>query len=268
MAIMTVMRTSLLTSWGARLNGIGFERTRRAIAALALSLFVSLYLLIAMNAPEGFTAAMFALSLCYGVAFVGVVSELFWGRWFASGLGYSGVMVSIGSMVIVGWNPVLAIYGGLHAVVVTVLMGAKMAARYDLQPAWRERYKMDEFGVARLKKTVTRAAASLPSMILWALGPREGSSMTFSVISHQAIALVALGLAVLGIAGLTRTRTWGVLALAAAAVVLIPGGGVAEVNLLSFAGPTLAELMLLGALVPFTLPIVRFWRRSRTAPSS
>ena len=88
-------------------------------------------------------------------------------------------------------------------------MGKKMAARYDLQEAWRERYKMDEFGVARLQKTVTRAAASLPSVIIWALAPEGGGHGVPSA------ALAALVLAAAGLRGLVRMRSWGVLALAA-----------------------------------------------------
>ena len=82
-------------------------------------------------------------------------------------------MIAIAALVVVGWMPALAIFGVLHLLVVVALMGKKMAARYDLQEAWRQRYKMDDFGVARLRKTVTRSAASLPSLILWALAPKE-----------------------------------------------------------------------------------------------
>ena len=112
-----------------------------------------------------------ALAFCYGVAFFAVVAEWFWGRWFATGLAWSGVMIAIAGVVAVGWLPQLVIFGVLHLFVIVALMGEKMAARYDLQAAWRERYKMDDFGVARLQKTITRSAASLPSLIIWALAP-------------------------------------------------------------------------------------------------
>ena len=98
-----------------RLNDIGFERTRRALAGLGLSAFVTLYLLVALSAPEGLGPVLVALAACYAVAFVAVVAEWFWGRWFATGLAWSGVMVAIASLAIVGWVPVLAIMGGLHA---------------------------------------------------------------------------------------------------------------------------------------------------------
>ena len=39
------------------------------LAALALSVFISIYLLVSLNAPEGFARVFVALSFCYGVAF-------------------------------------------------------------------------------------------------------------------------------------------------------------------------------------------------------
>ena len=181
----------LITRVAERLNSIGFERARRAFAALVLSLFVSLYLVLAlilyMNGAEIWVPAFVALAACYGVAFMGVAAEWFWGRWFAAGLGWSGLMVAVATLVIGGeWNPVLAAFGGLHLLVIGMLAGAKMAARFDLQPGWRERYGMDEFGVARLRKTVTRASASLPSVILWALAPKEPGQVMFAMSRSRA----------------------------------------------------------------------------------
>src|SRR5216110_1888668 len=137
-----------------RLDDFGFEKTRRSVAALSLSFFVTLYLMLSFNAPPGWWPALMALSACYLVAFIGVAAEWFWGRWFASGLGWSGLFVGIYSLFVVGWIPSLAIYAGLHGIVVTMLMGQKMAACYDLQEGWRARLGMDEYGVARLSKTV------------------------------------------------------------------------------------------------------------------
>jgi hypothetical protein len=256
-----------LSALGQRLNEVGFERTRRALAGLALSLFVSLYLLVALNAPEGLAPAMLALAACYAVAFLGVVAEWFWGRWFATGLGWSGIMVSIASLAVVGWTPVLAIYGGLHALVVAALLGKRMAARYDLQEAWRARYKMDEFGVDRLRKTVTRAAASLPSLILWALGPKEGQGVALVA------SLAAVGFTAVGLRGLIRLRSWGVLALGAAfslvavfghvtAFLAPPIGDLGRLATgVEFIGPTLAFLCLASAVIPFAGPLSRFLKK-------
>jgi hypothetical protein len=138
------------------LQEFGFAKTRRAVAALVLAFFVVLYLFVSSNAPEGWGPAFLALSLCYLVAFLGVTADWFWGRWFASGLGWSGFMVALVSTVMMGWLAPLIIYGVAHGLVVLLLQGKKMTELYDLQAGWRERFKMDELGVARLRKTVTR----------------------------------------------------------------------------------------------------------------
>jgi hypothetical protein len=269
------------------LNNIGFERTRRAVAALALSLFVFLYLLVSVNPPsDEWRMAFLAMAACYGVAFMGVAAEWFWGRWFAVGLGWSGVMVGAASMVLIGWSPVLGIYGGVHGLVVLALAGKKMAERFDLQPAWRERYGMDEFGVARLRKTVTRASASLPSVILWALAPKEpGQGMIVAALAlFSGLALVG------GLRGVLRLRTWGMAALGAAALALAVGGaaglaalgpprelpGRLDVLVLAsghlpraLTGEASGLIALLGAafvataLLPFVGPAARFLRARR-----
>jgi hypothetical protein len=257
----------MLGSLRNRLSEFGFERTRRALAALGLSLFVSLYLLLALLGGDELARACIALSLCYGVAFIGVVAEWFWARWFATGLAWSGLMIAGASLVMLGWSPVLAVFGGVHGLIVLALMGKKMAVRYDLQEAWRERYKMDEFGVARLQKTVTRAAASLPSLIFWALGPREDG---MTLIAGIAAVLFAAA----GLRGLVRLRTWGVMALGAAAAIVAAAGDVTKFaftstdgdfgafpSLMQLTGSTLALVLLAAAVLPFSGAIARFLRR-------
>jgi len=262
----------VVAALSARLSQIGFERTRRAVAALGLSVFFSLYLLLSLNAPEGFGRVFLALSALYGVAFVAVVAESFWGRWFANGLAWSGIMLAVIALVMIGWAPALAIYGGIHLLVLVPLLGKKMAARYELQEAWRLKYKMDEFGVARLQKTVTRTAATLPSMIIWALGPKEEGLVA-------AGALVATVLAVAGLRGVIRLRSWGVVAVGGAAAVagIVAGasalfsrtcGGMAYGShvgpleqVSSVAGAPLAVALLFAAVLPFAGAIARHLRR-------
>jgi hypothetical protein len=267
-----------LAALSARLSDIGFERTRRALAGLALSVFFSIYLLMSLNAEEGFGRVFLALALCYGVAFVAVVAEWFWGRWFASGLAWSGVMIAIAALVMLGWIPALAIFGGLHLLVVVSLMGKKMAARYDLQEGWRQKYKMDDFGVARLQKTVTRSAASLPSLIIWALAPKEEGMAAI-------LALAALAFGVFGLRALVHLRSWGVLAVGAAAALVAATGEVGRIACSlpcytfaprqGFAGlsvdaglfvvtsaSTVAFVLLAAAVLPFAGAIVRYLRRS------
>jgi len=269
------------------LKDFGLEKTRRAVAALALSLFVSLYLVLAMNAPDGWGPAFLALGICYLVAFLAVAADWFWGRWFAAGLGWSGLMVSAMSIAMLGWMWPLAIYGGLHGLIVLLLLGKRMAALYDLQEGWRQRYAMDEFGVARLRKTVTRSAASLPSMILWALGPKEpGQSLL-----HAGFLWVAVGLGAWGLLGILRLRAWGVLALGASALALLVHGGahvIPEVGmnaagdlsvlfgvffqpvwgfnpgmvaLVTLFGTLVPATLLVAALFPLATPTWRFLRR-------
>ncbi len=238
-----------------KLGALGFERVRRAIAALSLSFFGIVYIFLAFSVPDGgWGPALGALGLTYVVAFFAVVAEWFWGRWFATGIGWSGLMVAIIGFLQVGWVPALAVYGGLHLLIVLPLAGKSMAARYDLQEGWRQRYRMDDLGVARLRKTITRSAASLPSVILWALAPKEpGQGMI--------LAFVTLALALAGLRGLVRMRTWGWLAVGGSAMVALFGGRLtAGMPLLSVEGPDLAALFLLAAAIPFALPAVRFLR--------
>ncbi len=248
-----------------KLGALGFERFRRALAALSLSFFAVLYTFLALQVPEGWGPALGGLAGCYLVAFFAVSAEWFWGRWFATGIGWSGIMVAVFGMFQIGWVPALAIYGVLHALVVLPLAGRSMAARYDLQEGWRARYKMDDFGVARLRKTITRSAASLPSVILWALGPKEpGQGML--------LALVTMALAVAGVAGLVRLRTWGWVAVGASGLVALCGGHLLAPMIAPTIGwmgmaptgmaPDLAAVLLLAAAIPFALPAARYLRRA------
>ena len=262
-----------------RLDEVGFEKSRRAIAALALSFFISIYLLLSLNAPPGWGPAFLALSACYVVAFMALAADWFWGRWFASGLGWSGMMVAILSLVMIGWTPPLAIYGGLHGLVVLALAGKKMVAQYDLQESWRQRYGMDEFGVARLRKTVTRAAASLPSLILWALGPKEGQGEGMFLMAAGIATLLA---AAAGLRGLVRMRSWGWMLVAASGAALwlmgASNGATALATLypmrwfesigfvsgapnIAGVAQLLPAVLLTLAAIPFARPALRFLRR-------
>jgi len=255
------------------------------VAALALAFFVVLYALLGLNAPEGWGPAFFALALCYLVAFLGVAADWFWGRWFASGLGWSGLMVAIVTTVMMGWVLPLVIYGALHGLMVALLLGKKMSELYDLQPGWRERYKMDDLGVARLRKTVTRSAASLPSVILWALGPKDPGQGMLHLLFTVGLGVLATG----GLAAVLRMRTWGLLAIGSAALGMTLHSGfhhrlpefsgavpfLTEVTTLRALGgmPGLVMLLaltsavagaaLLVAVAPFARPMVRALRRPR-----
>jgi hypothetical protein len=253
-----------------QLKELGYEKPRTAVALLPLAFFAIIYLFAALSAEPAWRGAFIGLSACYLTAFLALGSEAFWARWFASGLGWSGMMVGIAALFMVGWNPALAIYGGLHAIVVVMLLGPKMAARFDMQPGWRERYAMDEFGVIRLRKAVTRAAAALPSLIIWALGPREGDG--------RMLVAVAAVLAVLGLHGVVRLRTVGILALAGASVAMLFAGPIApfaaipaplgvldpmSIAMASGGAPGAIALLLGAAALPFAGAMVRFLRTAR-----
>ncbi len=238
-------------------KALGHERLRVALALLALSFFAFIYTMNALLAPPEWRAMMLGLGACYLAAFLALAAEWFWGRWFAAGLGYSGAMVGLLSLVMIGVHPALIVYGGLHVVVVATLWGPRVAARYELQTAWREKYGLDEPGVAKLGKTVTRSAASLPTLIMWALAPRTG----------QGLAVWAVLAAFLGLAGLLRMRTWALLALTGAAVAATLSATPAAVVALGTGGAwtvwapaPVSSLWLLAAVLPFVPAAWRFVR--------
>lgn len=238
-------------------KALGHERLRVALALLALSFFAVIYTMNALLAPPEWRAMMLGLGACYIAAFLALAAEWFWGRWFAAGLGYSGAMVGLLSLVMIGVHPALLVYGGLHVVVVAALWGPKMAAHYELQTAWREKYGMDEPGVAKLGKTVTRSAASLPTLIMWALAPRTG----------QGLALLAGAVALAGLVGVLRMRTWALLAFLGAAVAAIVAATPAAAVSLGVGGTwsvwapaPMSSLWLLAAVLPFAPAAWRFVR--------
>jgi hypothetical protein len=252
----------------AFLKEMGYERERAAVALLSLSFFGILYFLVALNAPPGWAPVFAGLMICYLTAFLALAAQWFWARWFASGLGWSGFMLGLMSLVMIGWHPSLAVYTVLHGIIVATLLGQKMSSRYEQQTAWRERYAMDEYGVARLGKAVTRGAASLPTLIMWALAPREGDQMLL-------LGGLALVLAIGGLSALVRMRSWGLLALggSAAALLAVAATGsnislsVAEVDLPTAGlwalqgSPAIGVAWVTLALLPFALPVLRYLRR-------
>jgi hypothetical protein len=250
-----------------RLRAVRLEKERVAVSLLSLSFFVVLYTFAALSSPPAWRPAFGALALCYGVAFLALASQWFWARWFASGLAWSGTTLGIVSLVMVGWHPILALYGGLHALVLGMLAGPNMAAHFEMQAPWRERYAMDEFAVARLRRVVTRASTALPSLILWALAPREGQGAWL-------ISGLAMGCDLAGLAGILRLRTWGVLSLGVSAFLTLMGavsmplsspavGG--WVGTMSWEGSlrpgvVFSALLMSLAIVPVAGALRRAWR--------
>ena len=241
-----------------------------ALALLPLVLFGFLYVLAGLLGDDSFRPVSIGLAGCYLGAFVALASGWFWARWFASGLGWSGAAMGIFGMALQPdlWE-VHAIIGALHALVVVMLMGKKMAARFELQPDWRERFGMDDFGVVRLGRAVTRASAALPGLIFMALKPPGGA--------ESALVLLATGLGIVGLVGLLRLRTWGVLALAAGGAAMLGVGpnvsaphtlalGLPDPLTIAAASPGIPgalSLLLFAAALPFLAGAIRYYRSLR-----
>src|SRR6185503_15609310 len=134
--------------------------------------------------------------------------EWFWGRWFAIGLGYWGCTMAVMAFVTTRSLPTaMVVFGVMHALVSVCLMGEKMATLFDAKPAWREKWKLDEQGVIRVRRSVTRAASSLPALVMFALSPCEGPSPTaFGAPMFDLTAWLLAGAAVFALVGFLSTR--------------------------------------------------------------
>jgi hypothetical protein len=229
---------------------------RRALAAAVLAFYGFLYVLNSLLAPDEWRPAFGGLAGAYALGFFAVVAGYFWARWYAIGLGLSGVITSVVSIWQIGPEPVLVFYGATHLVISALLWGDGMAAGFDGQLAWRERFHLDENATHRLGRAVIRASVSLPFMLLYALAPRQDASV---------VALATLALATFGGWGLLRMRTWGLFALAGAAGLAISQWGGYEFAMLSSgvginlpACAAIAGMMLATSLTPFAAPIGRW----------
>jgi len=244
-------------------------RVRRTVALLPLCAFSLIYGLAAVAAEDAWRPALLGLGGCYLIGFLALASEWFWARWYASGLGWSGMMVGIFALVSIGPISPLIVFTVLHAAIVFSLKGGAVAALYEKRADWSERWGLDASGVRRLGKSVTRAAGSLPALIIWALGPRDPGQLWGIVNASPSVPwlrLLPLVLAASGIVLLVRARTAGILAIGSAAVGLVA-------LLVTFEGlitaPAWAALDLLGwfgaglaaaAVFPFVKPLVAWFR--------
>ncbi len=242
---------------GGRYNTImRFVGERKALAAMVLAFYGLLYLLNGLLGPPPFMAMFLGLSLCYLTGFFGLVAGYFWARWFTLGLAFSGLGVAGLMLWQIGLDPVVIFWGVTHGVVALSLLGDGPASAFDGRADWRERWKMDESSAQRLGKSITRAGASLPYLIVAGLAPRQDS-----------LALVALLVGVAGIWALLRMRAWSVFALATSAVLALVGSvQVAPFAVLGVYAPLLgadlvAGILLLLAAAPFAPAVVRYLRR-------
>lgn len=250
----------------------GLAGERKACALVCLSFYAAFFGLLSLilhNAPpdqpelRSWWPCFAALGACYGLSFFALGAGWFWARWFAIGLGYSGVTLAFWVLMKQrALDPVITFYGLTHGIIVVFLQGQILTEEFDAKPDWRRALGIDEKSVIRVRHSVTRAAASLPGLIMIALAPSDGSEGLF---------VATLALFGVGIYGLLRLRTFGVLALLAAGLVLPwpvlthSFHGAAVHPLLSDCFLRLAGLSSAGLLVasslPFLRPVARFLSR-------
>jgi hypothetical protein len=247
-----------------------FVGSRRAVALTLLGILFTTFGWLGLLTPEELRPMFLGLCGCYFVAFFGVAGGFFWGRWVATGIGWSGAM----SILAVGqaedpWP--IVIWSGVHALVILVLAGRRMAEHFELQPEWRERWKLDDAAVKKIGGAVTSVASSFPLILARLLYRPEGMTL---------IAAIA---AALGLGLLLRGRTAGVFAAATAGVLVLVTGAalppaltalrqpellpslfaIGDPSLLSFANPSLTWLLGAALLLPlaiFARPMVRYLR--------
>jgi hypothetical protein len=154
-----------------------------------------------------------------------------------------------------------------------MLGGKKVAALYEGQPLWRQRYGLDEYGVARVGKVVSRTSASLPSLVLWALAPKEPESRWLfadaNALLFSAPACLTLLLAAGAVFALLRGRGVGACLLLAATTSVVIARLTAGALVASsptalqalFGGATVvAPLALCAAVFPIARPVWRYLR--------
>lgn len=223
------------------------SHVRRLAAIAVLGYYAYFFFEYARYSPPMMARPLWAISALYGTAAISVAFGFFWGRWFARGLGYWGIVVGVLMMWQLGLENFLLFWAGTNAAVALLLAGDGMAARFDGRADWRARFHLDENGVERLGKSVTRVGMSLPWLLLYVLVPRPGGA------DAELLALVPLALAGAGLYGLLRLRTWGLFAIGGAAATTTAG-------VVTSAAPpmvgVLAALLLAAAIAPFARALV------------
>lgn len=234
---------------------------RRALAAAVMAFYFLYYGVAALaRVQPDLTKALAALSGVYGLAFFALVAGYFWARWYAVGVGLFGVIMGAVGMWQIGAEPVLLFIGGTHLAATLLLWGGAMSQPYDGQTAWRERFHMDESAVQRLGRSVIRAGVSLPFILLYALAPKPDTASLLA-------SLAALALTGLGLRALIQLRTWGVMALGAAGVLMLSlaASDAATAGLTTaLMKPAIAGALLIAAAIPFLAPMIR-WVRAQGA---
>ncbi len=180
---------------------------RRALALLLLGFYVTQFAMTAWLGPGDMFAAYAALAGCYGLAFIALGAEWFWGRWFAMGIGNFGSLLIL-VLFKVGLEPIIAFFAFTHLAISLMLWGEGMAARYEHSEATAERWNFQEESLVLMRRATLSAGSTLPFLILYGLAPRPEPEQ-----------FLALALGIGGLVALLRGRTWGALAMGAAGIV-------------------------------------------------
>ncbi len=241
-----------------------FTGERRGLAATVLAFYGFIYMLMALSGQmPDWTAAWGSMAALYGMAFFALVAGYFWARWYAMGLGLSGLATAAFGLFQMGLDEQLLFYGGTHGAIALLLWGRSMSGAFDGRKDWRAKFHLNEAGSNKLGKAVVQATMSLPYILLYALAPKDGMG---------AAGFIGLALAGTGLYGLIKMRTWGVLSMGGAALALGCGlvfepslftsstGEVLSIELAGMLGIALA----LFAVVPFAAPLLRFLRSDVT----
>lgn len=234
---------------------------RRALSLFVLGFCTTIFIMVGVAQGGAWARCFYALAAAYGLGFFAVASEWFWARWYTMGIAGSGVSMALLGLVTNGWNPGLAIWGGVHLLIYAPLMGEAMADRYENQEAWRRRYGLDEHGVVRIKKAVKGAATALPTLIFFGLAPREGALFIWALPLLAAVGLWGvLRMRFWGVALMGGVAAWAAIVTAMDARIVVPFAdgavGLAGLGILAVAS-------LLWAVSPFVLPAYRFVRQQR-----
>ncbi len=232
---------------------------RKALAAAVFFFYALLYAVVVLSGafPPEFSAAFGAIAGVYGLAFFALVAGYFWARWYAVGVGLYGVITGALGLWQLGPEPIILFMGGTHLAAAALLWGETMSGPFDGRLEWRARFHMDDHAVQRLGRSVIRAGVSLPMVLLYALAPKQPGAATV-------VAIGALVLTGVGLHGLVKLKTWGVIALAAAGTLLVSMAGLQLLDTgvtTSLVKPALGGILLIAAAVPFVPAMLRYARR-------
>ncbi|MFT3700490.1 MAG: hypothetical protein QM831_45520 [Kofleriaceae bacterium] len=230
-----------------------FAGERRALAAIVFVFYAIAYFVLGASALQpALSPSMYALAGVYGLAFFALVAGYFWGRWFAMGVGIYGLLVGVIGMWQLGAEPLILFIGGSHLAAILMLMGEGMGAGFEGKTGWREKFHMDDNAVRRLGKSVIRAGVSLPMVLLYALAPKQPAEAIAGLC-----AFLALGV---GLRALIQMKTWGVLAIGTAGLVMT-GLGLEHITSATWGVfPLASGALLLAAAAPFLAPMARHLR--------